>query len=106
MALRACEFIQNKNWQLVECISSTYAGEIEHELSSRAAAQADLIILIGGDGTLRELVSGLQKYESRPEIAFIPMGNANVVARELNIPLNPLKALHLLDNSATRRGSI
>ena len=98
-ALQASEFVRKKNWQLVDCISSTYAGEIENELASRAAQQADLVILIGGDGTLRELVSGLQNQERRPEIAFIPMGNANVVARELNIPLNPTDALHLLDSS-------
>ena len=99
IAHEACTFIRKKNWQLVDCISSTYAGEIENKLALHAAQHADLVILIGGDGTLRELVSGLLKHEQIPEIAFIPMGNANVVARELKIPLNPLDALHLLNSS-------
>lgn len=102
IARKACEIIQEKQWQLLECCGSSYAGEIENKFASTASQSADLIILIGGDGTLRELVSGLLKEERRPEIAFIPMGNANVVARELSIPLKPLDALALLDHSSPR----
>ena len=101
MARDAEQFALAKGWQVISCKSSEYAGHIADTLVASEAQQADLIILIGGDGTLRELISGLVKHALRPEIAFIPMGNANVVARELKIPLKPHNALHMLDASKT-----
>tara|TARA_R110001592_G_scaffold86031_4_gene254065 strand:- start:11804 stop:12796 length:993 start_codon:yes stop_codon:yes gene_type:complete len=101
MAKEAEHFSKQKKWHLVANIQSEYAGHIENELACKYADETDLIILIGGDGTLRELIAGLRKNNHRTEIAFIPMGNANVVARELNIPLEPAHALQMLESSTT-----
>ncbi len=99
MAKQAEHFALKKGWGIIANIESNYAGHIENELAGKFAPESDLIILIGGDGTLRELIAGLRKHNLRTEIAFIPMGNANVVARELNIPLQPELALKMLDSS-------
>lgn len=101
MAKEAENFSKQKKWHVVANIQSEYAGHIENELACKFADETDLIILIGGDGTLRELIAGLRKNHHRTEIAFIPMGNANVVARELNIPLEPDQALQMLESSTT-----
>lgn len=53
-----------------------------------AAGDVDRIGVIGGDGTLREVVSGLGVRCRDVPLAFIPLGNANVIARELGIPLD------------------
>ena len=82
-------------------VESQYAGHIENELVCQLNANLDLIILIGGDGTLRELIAGLRKNKIQIDIGFIPMGNANVVARELKIPLTPSLALQMLQSSQT-----
>lgn len=99
MAKQAEHFVLKKDWEIIANVESKYAGHIENELAAKYAAESDLIIIIGGDGTLRELIAGLRKHNLHTEIAFIPMGNANVVARELNIPLQPELALQMLQSS-------
>ena len=48
----------------------------------------DAIIAGGGDGTLNEVINGTKK-----PIGILPIGTANVVARELGIPIDPYHAL-------------
>jgi diacylglycerol kinase (ATP) len=42
-------------------------------------------VIVGGDGTLREAIDGLGDARRNVPIGIVPMGNANVVARELGI---------------------
>ena len=53
----------------------------------------DLLAVCGGDGTVNEIVSHI----SGPPfpVAVLPAGTANVLARELGLPLNPIKALEI-----------
>lgn len=44
----------------------------------------DCIAVVGGDGTLNEVVNGVREAGAR--IAALPAGSANVVAREFGIP--------------------
>ncbi len=101
MAKQAEAFANTQNWKVLSNVESQYAGHIENELVSQLDSNLDLIILIGGDGTLRELIAGLRKNKTQIDIGFIPMGNANVVARELEIPLTPSLALQMLQSSRT-----
>jgi len=53
----------------------------------------DLLAICGGDGTINEVASS---FPSPPfPIAVLPAGTANVIARELRLPLNPVKALEI-----------
>jgi YegS/Rv2252/BmrU family lipid kinase len=62
------------------------------ELARKAVAAAvDLVIACGGDGTIREVAEGLAL--SNVPLAILPSGTANVLARELGLPQNPLKAV-------------
>ncbi|MFZ7112881.1 MAG: diacylglycerol/lipid kinase family protein [Desulfatiglandales bacterium] len=56
------------------------------QLSAKWADCADVLISVGGDGTLNELVNGVVDAASDTPIAVIPTGTANVVARELGLP--------------------
>ncbi len=64
--------------------------------SGRSAAEAALaeqptvIIIIGGDGTVRAVVETV--YEHRIPVALIPTGTGNLLARNLGIPLNDVEA--------------
>lgn len=53
----------------------------------------DLLGICGGDGTVNEFASRVP----RPPfpVAVLPAGTANVIAREVGIPLNPIQALQI-----------
>jgi diacylglycerol kinase (ATP) len=45
----------------------------------------DLVVCLGGDGTLSDVTSGLMQTASPPPIGYIPMGTANDMARTLSL---------------------
>jgi len=57
------------------------------------------VVLVGGDGTLHATVD---EATGRPDIALIPAGRANNVARSLGIPLSPRAAAKLAAEGAVR----
>lgn len=59
------------------------------------AADFDLIIVGGGDGTVMEAMSGCIENEHNVPLAQLPMGTANLLARALAIPIKIKKALKL-----------
>lgn len=90
-------------WQTTKILRTQYAGHARDTIAPSLAEQVDLIIVIAGDGTLREVCSGLCQVSSHIPIGFIPTGNANVVAREQKIPLQPGPAIDLLTAGKVRR---
>ncbi|MBI2425924.1 MAG: diacylglycerol kinase family lipid kinase [Candidatus Hydrogenedentes bacterium] len=68
----------------VELRTTAKAGDA-HEFARQA--QADAIAVVGGDGTLNEVLNGLDRFTGF--LAPLPMGTANVVARELRLPRHP-----------------
>ena len=65
------------------------------ELARSLVGEHDRIIVVGGDGTLREAAQGLGTRVDEVDLGFIPLGNANVVARELGIPLHVKGAIQV-----------
>src|SRR3954467_15280285 len=56
-----------------------------HEIASRLAAErADLVVAVGGDGTIHAVSQGLIGTESI--LGIIPAGTMNNLARSLGIP--------------------
>ena len=60
----------------------------------RFGSKFELVVCIGGDGTLSEVTEGLMKLDRsvRPALGYIPMGTANDVATSLGIPKTPKEA--------------
>lgn len=71
------------------------------EITSAAAGKPFTLILLGGDGTVNEALSGI-KDTANVTLGYIPTGSSNDLARDLNIPKDPLEALELI----LHRGSI
>ncbi len=69
------------------------------------AAGADLIVAIGGDGTLNEALNGVMRGPAsrRPALAFVPGGTANILARALRLPRTSAGIGHLLQHGVRRR---
>ncbi|MEK3790589.1 diacylglycerol kinase family protein [Paenibacillus sp. FSL R7-0204] len=63
----------------------------------------DLVVAIGGDGTLHETMNGLTDQQHRPTLGIVPMGTVNDFARALQIPLVPEEAIQSLASPRTRR---
>jgi len=66
-----------------------------HARELAAAARADLVIVLGGDGSINEVVNGVMSRDAggKPLIAVIPGGGANVFARALGLPVDAAAAI-------------
>ena len=65
-----------------------------HARELASAARGDIIIVLGGDGSINEVVNGIMsRPEGRPVIAVIPGGGGNVFARGLGLPVDPAVAI-------------
>lgn len=71
------------------------------ELSKSAAAQNfDIVVAVGGDGSVNEVSKGL--LGSKTALGILPAGSGNGLACHLKIPLDLKKALHLVVNGQAK----
>ncbi len=61
-------------------------GDAEALAAGAAVAGHDRVIAIGGDGTVQEVVNGLLRQRSPPELGIVPLGSGNDLARSLGLP--------------------
>ena len=80
------------------CHATTGAGDATFAAIEAVKREFDVVIAVGGDGTLNEVVSGVSQCEKekRPKIGLIPMGTTNDFARAVQIPRNIDKALDII----------
>lgn len=72
----------------------------DHATQLAEAAGEQLVIAAGGDGTVNEVLNGLSADAT---LGILPLGTANVLARELGIPLDPeLACERILSGSPLR----
>ncbi|MFD4031810.1 diacylglycerol/lipid kinase family protein [Streptomyces sp. NPDC058637] len=94
----------------LEAVMTEYRGHAR-DLGRRAADSddIDLVVALGGDGTVNEVVNGLlhrgPDIDSLPSLAVVPGGSTNVFARALGIPNDAVEATGaILDALADRSG--
>ena len=66
------------------------------ELARQAGEQGyDLVVAVGGDGTVHEVINGLMQVpeRTRPALGIVPLGSGNDFADILGIPSDPGEAL-------------
>ncbi len=82
------EIKANSSNIILESSGPLEATNLAHNALQQGATR---IIAVGGDGTINEVASAL--VNTNIPLGIIPFGSGNGLARHLNIPLNPFKAL-------------
>lgn len=77
-------------------------GDAQRIVAERAA-NADLVVCAGGDGTFNETVNGILKSGKDTPMGYIPCGSTNDFAASLKLPTNILKAAQLIVNGVPSR---
>lgn len=83
-------------------IDIAYTKRAKHaiEISVNNVNKYDIIVAVGGDGTVNEI--GKNLINSNTTLAIIPAGSGNGLARDLKISMNIKKAIMLINEGQTK----
>lgn len=96
----AADWLRGQGWQ-VDRIHTRYAGHATELARDAVTRGYHTVIACGGDGTINDVVNGLAGSETW--LSVIPGGTANVWAKEVGIPKDPLKAVQTIVHGVRRR---
>jgi YegS/Rv2252/BmrU family lipid kinase len=80
----------------VSIIMSEYAGHAREITQQAVKDGIDVVVAIGGDGTVNEVGSAV--CGTKTALAIVPSGSGNGLARHLRISMNASRALQVLNN--------
>ncbi len=80
----------------VSIVMSEYAGHAREIATQAVNDGIEIVIAIGGDGTVNEVGSALCGTDTA--LAIVPSGSGNGLARHLRISMNASRALQVLNN--------
>jgi YegS/Rv2252/BmrU family lipid kinase len=76
-------------------VKTEYAGHATQIAASAAQNKVDVVVAIGGDGTINEIARSLVHTETA--LGIIPCGSGNGLARHLRIPMEPKAAIDVIN---------
>lgn len=80
-------------------------GELARAIAQAVRSGCRRVVVAGGDGSVSWIattIASLGKNPGRPMLAIVPVGTANIMARELGLPMDPAAALEVaLDGEDT-----
>jgi YegS/Rv2252/BmrU family lipid kinase len=85
----------------VDLYRTTSRGDAR-ERAARVDSDLDRIVVVGGDGTINEVLNGLPDPERIP-LTQLATGTANLLAHELRLPYSAEAMSRLLGNGTIRR---
>ncbi len=88
-------FIDNKIWDTEICFTE-YPGHATELASQAVSDRYDVVIAIGGDGTINEVALAL--IDTPVALGIVPCGSGNGLARHLHISTNTREALSIINN--------
>src|SRR5579862_1937988 len=86
---------------LVELMVTLEKGDGTTLAAEAAQRGVDVVVAVGGDGTVNEVVNGLDG--SDVPLGIIPLGTANDFARQVGIPADPDHAMDVILQRKPRR---
>jgi len=93
-------FLHTHGWQ-AELKLTRAAGDAQRLAREAVAQGTDMVVAVGGDGTINEVIQELAGSETA--LGVLPGGTVNVWAREMGIPLDNEGARNILLHGQTRR---
>jgi len=93
-------FLESKAGPHVTLAPTRGPNDAQRLAADAVAAGADCLVAAGGDGTINEVVNGLGT--AGVPLGVLPLGTANVFARELRIPFGREKAWAIIEQGRTR----
>lgn len=84
------------------CFEVAGKAEIRRLARRLAADGVGRLVVAGGDGTVHEALNGLEGAMDRVEIAVLPMGTGNDLARSLGVPMGLKEAATLAREGPVR----
>jgi diacylglycerol kinase (ATP) len=86
----------NRNVFNPEVYFTSVRGDAVKKADQAHENKTDIIVAVGGDGTINEIAG--QLIGSQTAMGIIPLGSGNGIARHLGIPLDPEKAMKKLNS--------
>lgn len=91
---KLCAYVEKHNIKEVEYKLTQYKGHAI-EIASGISNEYERVIVVGGDGTLNEVINGLP-FSNETVLGLLPVGSGNDFARNLNLPNSITKLLALI----------
>jgi diacylglycerol kinase family enzyme len=85
----------------VTMVETSRRGHAARLAQGAAAAGTEVVVVLGGDGTLNEAANGLARTSTA--LAPLPGGSTNVFARTIGLPNDPIEATGVLLDALARR---
>lgn len=82
-------------------IDADDTADFEERIAAAVASDADVVVSAGGDGTATALAGAL--ISTTKSLAVLPLGTANLLARDLNVPLDLDQAIVALNTMVPTR---
>lgn len=82
-----------------EVVYTAYAGHAVEIAAQKAEEGVHAVVAIGGDGTINEIARSL--VHTNTALGIIPCGSGNGLARHLQIPMEPSKAIEIINEGMT-----
>ncbi len=88
------QLLDEEHFQYEVCFTE-YAGHAAEIAKACAADGDDIVVAVGGDGTVNEVARSL--VHTQTALGIIPCGSGNGLARHLCIPMDPAKAINIIN---------
>ncbi len=94
--IRRLKTLLEKQGHMTESYLTKFSGDGKQMVSKRIK-NIDRIVVVGGDGTVNEIINGMPAGVS-PPILQLPMGNANILAMDLKLPVTVSGTADLIES--------
>lgn len=93
-------YLDKEKFSYEICITE-YAGHASVLASKAREKGVDVVVAVGGDGTVNEVARAI--VHSNTALGIIPCGSGNGLARHLLLPMNPRKSIDIINECVVRQ---